>query len=500
MNSPSRLWAGLQGKVHTGSSRPRRDVTSSNISHSRLITARQKRLPQIIDQNGVETTGFSVAPLCRRHQRPALTVGYKHTVEACLIDSGLLYQCGQSCNEVERMIQSTIATKSPVTVPTTNAPTPHEFVSLREILRDDEQFEHKKLLSHRDRINDFLANNTVIPVTLEIDPTVLCNDKCPNCVHGFAHANRSLSLEHIDRILKEAKQMGVKAVTITGGGDPMCHPEFRSILEILRKHGIPCGMFTNGSNLRSSLADEVLGTFDWVRVSLDSATEEAFRLVRGQSGFNKRLEILEKFARKKAKTRSTCEIGVSFLTLSPFAEEIPLSAKLVYDMGYDYVQFKPMIMFDRPTHHHSHSASQTHVFENILKATLLSNKSFKVLMSGNKYAAEMRKDIQYSAFHCANFIASVAPSKSSTETMPELFLDCSAKYITKWSIGTFESFEEIIHSKKREQMIASVNSDKFCIASEKHATYNLLLEELKQGSKSNLDHESHDHIHHADWL
>ena len=41
--------------------------------------------------------------------------------------------------------------------------------------------------------------------------------------------------------------MGSKAITFTGGGEPMIHKNFGEILEYTKSLGYYCGLITNGS-------------------------------------------------------------------------------------------------------------------------------------------------------------------------------------------------------------------------------------------------------------
>nr|VFK07886.1 MAG: 4Fe-4S single cluster domain-containing protein [Candidatus Kentron sp. LPFa] len=375
-----------------------------------------------------------------------------------------------------------------------------EFHTLSVMSYDDKQFELNKILQHKTQILDFKERRTVIPVTLELDLTLICNDECPNCVHRFAHSQRSLSTAQIEKLLIEAKEIGIKGLTITGGGDPLCHPDINNVLKLIRTCGIPAGLFTNGSKLEKTLSDEILQTFSWVRISLDSASEDSFRLVRGKPGFGERMNALRDFASRRKHSDRNCEIGISFLTMSGFSEEIPIAAYLVRNLGYDYIQFKPMIMFDRPTHHLSSSTSQSRVFPSIKKSLDEQKNGFRVLVSRDKYASELKPALFYSGFHSANFIASVGPSRTGQETLPTLYLDCSAKYIDQWTIGTFSSLGEILKSNRRRDMINNTSSKHFCIRSEKHAVYNTILEDVLKGNSKLAGQPISCAPHHANWL
>ena len=43
------------------------------------------------------------------------------------------------------------------------------------------------------------------------------------------------------------RKLGAKAITFTGGGEPMIHKDFYEILVTSKKLGFDCGLITNGS-------------------------------------------------------------------------------------------------------------------------------------------------------------------------------------------------------------------------------------------------------------
>jgi hypothetical protein len=129
--------------------------------------------------------------------------------------------------------------------------------------------------------------------------------------------------------------------------------------------------------------------------------------------------------------------------------------------------------------HQSPLMSQAGVIQALETAAEVQDETFKVLVTSHRYAAGLSvADRSYSAFHSAWLIAAVGPSTSGDSIRPTLYLDCSSKYVPFWTIGEFDSLEEIIRSDRRKQVIVFASSDSYCIQSEKHAVYNALLESV----------------------
>ena len=342
------------------------------------------------------------------------------------------------------------------------------------------QFDASKMFVHADRILSWLTGAVPVPVTLELDLTLECNDKCPRCVSGHARDDRHLPLSRIERLLVEASELGIQGLTLTGGGEPLMHPEIRGVLGLVRRSGLSAGLFTNGGLLSElGIARELVRTFRWVRVSLDSGSEEQFRRVRGRRDFARRLKGLQALVEARCDDPRDCDLGVSFLTSSEVACDVVAAAREVRDLGFDYIQFKPMISWREESHHGSPMLSQDGVFEAIERAFDLETDRFRVLVSWDRYRPELEgEERRYSGFHSAWFVATVGPSLSGKVIRPTLYLDCSAKYLPCWTICEFDSLADALRSEERRAMIGSVSSDVFCVPSEKHSAYNYRLDQV----------------------
>ncbi|GAG80599.1 unnamed protein product, partial [marine sediment metagenome] len=92
----------------------------------------------------------------------------------------------------------------------------------------------------------------VSPVNLQIDLTNKCNYDCVFCyykVHNhLKDFNRKdqLKKEEAIKIIREAKDCGLKSVEITGGGEPLLVPHFKEFSQEARKLGLERALVTNG--------------------------------------------------------------------------------------------------------------------------------------------------------------------------------------------------------------------------------------------------------------
>jgi MoaA/NifB/PqqE/SkfB family radical SAM enzyme len=103
------------------------------------------------------------------------------------------------------------------------------------------------------------------PISLMIMPTNSCNLNCDFCSNAKRDKTEFLKLDQIQVVLSS---LDVRAVELTGGGDPLCHPLIGEIItEIWGYRGIQVGLITNGLNLTS--IEREMNSLHWLRISLN---------------------------------------------------------------------------------------------------------------------------------------------------------------------------------------------------------------------------------------
>lgn len=90
-----------------------------------------------------------------------------------------------------------------------------------------------------------------VPYTILIDPTSKCNLKCTGCWAGAYDKHDSLSLDEVDRIVSEAKELGIYFIVMSGG-EPTVWPY---LSELCRKHSdVAFMIYTNGTLIDENMA------------------------------------------------------------------------------------------------------------------------------------------------------------------------------------------------------------------------------------------------------
>lgn len=121
------------------------------------------------------------------------------------------------------------------------------------------------------RASECVVDGEIRPVHLQLSPTNKCDyGKCPWCSCSGVDRSQELDIQHdIKPLLRYFHELGTKAVTITGGGEPTTHPCLKDTLEYACRLGIEVGLVTNGvswgrEGVDLQWANEML---TWLRVS-----------------------------------------------------------------------------------------------------------------------------------------------------------------------------------------------------------------------------------------
>ncbi len=123
-----------------------------------------------------------------------------------------------------------------------------------------------------------------LPFVLMIEPTNLCNLRCPLCPSGDGRLTRARGMMDsatFDRILKQT-QGAVKFLQLWNQGEPLLHPDLPWMIRRAKQHGMFVSMSTNGHPLADpSVAGNIVRSgLDHLIVSVDGATQETYARYR----------------------------------------------------------------------------------------------------------------------------------------------------------------------------------------------------------------------------
>lgn len=126
------------------------------------------------------------------------------------------------------------------------------------------------------------------PLDLYLHLTTRCNLRCTYCYNQALREEKGrgdLPLKVALKALREAKELGVHTVLLTGG-EPLLHPKALRIAEHSRRMGFRTVLLTNGLLIDKKISKVIAQTCDQVTVSLDSALPKLHNLHRGRGTHN----------------------------------------------------------------------------------------------------------------------------------------------------------------------------------------------------------------------
>lgn len=211
------------------------------------------------------------------------------------------------------------------------------------------KYSNFKIIHFPDKIQSFREGRITSPVYVRIKPINFCGDHCWWCVyHSPDHSKMHTDMEARDmiplpkmlEILDDLHDMGVKAVTFSGGGEPLIHKDIVAIMERTVELGIDLSIITNGQQLSGERA-QALSHAKWVRVSMDYSSGEELQKFRRTHPrfFEERLNNLKAFAAIKD---ADCDLYVNYIVHRENCTNLVYMARQLKDCGVENVRFSPM--------------------------------------------------------------------------------------------------------------------------------------------------------------
>ncbi|MDD4363009.1 MAG: radical SAM protein [Atribacterota bacterium] len=132
-----------------------------------------------------------------------------------------------------------------------------------------------------------------VPWTILIDPTSACNLNCIGCWAGKYKKSDSLDLSTINRIIEEAKKMGIYFIVLSGG-EPTVYP---SLFDIFEKHqDVGFMMYTNGTLIDDKMADKMLEVGNITPAISLEGFRESTDIRRGEGVYDKIMAAMDRLS------------------------------------------------------------------------------------------------------------------------------------------------------------------------------------------------------------
>ncbi len=127
-----------------------------------------------------------------------------------------------------------------------------------------------KMLQHCEVLNDIQNNKKWRPITFQLVPTAVCDFNCHFCSVKNRDKTVSMPFEWIEKGLRDFRELGAKAVEITGGGNPLLYTQINEIISLASELGYDIGIISNSINPGKHLTPESASKLKWYRASLSA--------------------------------------------------------------------------------------------------------------------------------------------------------------------------------------------------------------------------------------
>lgn len=182
------------------------------------------------------------------------------------------------------------------------------------------------------------------PAVLTIEPTNICNLRCPLCTTGSGEMKRSggkMSLETFQHILDKLGD-DIFFLLLYHQGEPYINPHFLDFVKLAKLQNIYCTTSTNAHYFNDQIIRQTIESgLDSMIVSLDGVTQEVYETYRVKGNMNMVIEGLSRFMEIKREYKSkTPLIALQFLVMKHNEHEIGQVKKLVKRIGADRLLLK----------------------------------------------------------------------------------------------------------------------------------------------------------------
>jgi pyruvate-formate lyase-activating enzyme len=194
------------------------------------------------------------------------------------------------------------------------------------------------------------------PVSINLDLTTACNYRCTHCIDwDILNTKHRLAEADLRASLALMRERGLRSVILIGGGEPTLYPGFSGFVGFLKELGLSVAVVTNGSRGDRLLeAIQHMEEGDWIRMSLDSGSNELFVAMHKPTNADVTLDSICAWVPKLKTANPRPRVGFSYIIIWGGAsrdghelceniDEIVLATERARRSGFDYISLKPVL-------------------------------------------------------------------------------------------------------------------------------------------------------------
>jgi MoaA/NifB/PqqE/SkfB family radical SAM enzyme len=203
-----------------------------------------------------------------------------------------------------------------------------------------------KIFHYKEKLDSLPREENKIrpPIHVRIKPTNACNHNCWYCAYRTDHMQLGEDMvvrdmiphDKMMTIIEDLSEMGVQAVTFSGGGEPLVYPHLTETVKKLIENNISFATLTNGARLSGEIAELFAYNGTWVRISMDGWDDESYMKYRGcvDGEYTKIIKNIESFK----KMNGDCLLGISLILDKDNAKHVLRQLKFFKSLGVNSVK------------------------------------------------------------------------------------------------------------------------------------------------------------------
>src|ERR1700678_1422613 len=203
------------------------------------------------------------------------------------------------------------------------------------------------------------------PVCLYLEVTNRCNLLCTTCPRTYEELEPEADMpwELFTSLIGQFPR--IARVVLHGIGEPMLVKDLAQRVKYLKDRKIYVLFNTNGTLLTEANGRALIDAgLDELRVSLDAAEADVFKMVRGKDFFDKIVSNVRNFTRMQRELNAPKPRVSLWLTgLRETVDQLPGFVRLAHSIGVTEVYLQRLVFFEDPMSEKSLARAESALFE-----------------------------------------------------------------------------------------------------------------------------------------
>ena len=210
----------------------------------------------------------------------------------------------------------------------------------------EEQFTStgSKYWHHRLQMETYRRGGCHTVISTHVSPTSQCNLHCSYCSVWKRERHLEIPLDTIKNYLLTLKEHGLRAVILTGGGEPLLYSQIAELMPWILDQELELALITNGTVDREDIPEEVWQKLSWIRVSVNL-----------EQSRDEKHDHVDYYAKMDD---VSCTLGASWIVQNPARVSTAVMKQMIAladGLGWEYVRMLPDCLLPQDDLNKAHS-------------------------------------------------------------------------------------------------------------------------------------------------